>query len=64
MHLCRCAIQVLGDALSSAVSMTPMAAFPKLIPLIVDSEYNCSIRGRCKFSSSIKYRFYCTLHVN
>ena len=54
MHLCRCAIQVLGGAFSSIVSITPMAACPKLIPIIVDSEYNCSIRGRCKFSSSIK----------
>ena len=66
MHLCWCAIQVLRDAFSSTVyvSITPMAAFPKLIPSIVDSEYNFSIRGRCKFSSSIKYRFYCTFHVN
>ena len=60
-HLCSCVIQVLGDAFSSIVSaITPMAACPKLIPLIVDSEYNCSFRGRHKFSSPIKYRFYCT----
>ena len=67
MHLCRCAIQVLGDAFSSIVSITPMAACPKPIPLIVDilqiqalSEESASFRVRLNTGFTVLKTF----HVN